>query len=553
MNKEDYKIVQTRIKGMLLNPLRIFAYLTAVAGVFALYFEVTYFREHSLTVYYARYIAIAVSFWVLVLSYIAKFHKYIILLIHILLLSIIISFGIMIFILPKTLMVNSSIAALILFTAAVFLSWDVKNQIIVAIYYNLCFAFVIFMNTNNVYLLPNLFETVILVLFLTMLSIVASWMSYGLKTKILEKSIQIEKSEKKYKDIFENSVDGLFNISKDGNFKLANTALKSLLGIDEKEMIENLNFYKDFIYNTQEGSKLLMKLKFQGEVKNYILAIKTKSGEKKFIKLNLKNIIDDQDEIIKSEGSLQDVTQEIEVREELISAKNQAEEADKLKTEFLAQMSHEIRTPLNALATSVQLLKSDFVERGSQEWYEIFDIIDSTTKRIIRTIDLILNMSQIQSGTYKLSHERFNINDEIFKHLLLEYYPTAESKGIKLTVDPKSANITVNADKYTVTQIFANLIDNALKYTHRGEVRVSAEEIDGKIYTEVLDTGIGISEEYLPKLFQPFSQEFRGYSRKFEGNGLGMALVKKYCDMNNAKILVESKKSVGTKFTVIFK
>jgi signal transduction histidine kinase len=111
----------------------------------------------------------------------------------------------------------------------------------------------------------------------------------------------------------------------------------------------------------------------------------------------------------------------------------------------------------------------------------------------------------------------------------------------------------IEGDEYTITQLFANLIDNAIKYTNDGsitiEVKKDSEEF---IVVNVTDTGVGISEEFQENLFQPFSQEETGYTRKFEGNGLGLALVKKYCELNNAKIFCNSKKGEGATFTVVF-
>jgi signal transduction histidine kinase len=113
--------------------------------------------------------------------------------------------------------------------------------------------------------------------------------------------------------------------------------------------------------------------------------------------------------------------------------------------------------------------------------------------------------------------------------------------------------MTVKADEYSVNQIFDNLINNAVKYTKEGEVKVKVDSFqNGQVVVDVSDTGIGISEEFLPNLFQPFIQEEQGYTRKYEGNGLGLALVKRYCDMNNAEIQVFSRKGEGTTFRVIF-
>ena len=133
-----------------------------------------------------------------------------------------------------------------------------------------------------------------------------------------------------------------------------------------------------------------------------------------------------------------------------------------------------------------------------------------------------------------------------FKNLVLK-------KGVELKFVCKHENPVMKGDRYSINQIFINLMDNAIKYTEHGSIKISIDKNnEGKITVIIEDTGIGISNEYLPFLFEPFSQEEHGYTRRFEGNGLGLALVKKYCEMNNASIYVESRKGKGTKFSVSF-
>jgi signal transduction histidine kinase len=113
--------------------------------------------------------------------------------------------------------------------------------------------------------------------------------------------------------------------------------------------------------------------------------------------------------------------------------------------------------------------------------------------------------------------------------------------------------MNVLSDEYSITQIFANLIDNAIKYTKKGKVEILLEKNKtGNITVEVKDTGIGINKEFLPRIFEPFTQEEQGYTRSFEGNGLGLALVKRYCELNNIIIEVDSVKNEGSTFRIIF-
>jgi len=198
------------------------------------------------------------------------------------------------------------------------------------------------------------------------------------------------------------------------------------------------------------------------------------------------------------------------------------------------------------------LLRYDFEENANEDQLMSFDIIDKAGGRIIRTVDLLLNLSEIQAGTYEMDLTKFDIVTDVLSTLISEYKKLAKKKNIKLSIARSIEDTELVADSYTVNQIFTQLIDNAIKYTEEGEVTLKINRNDSdQLVVEIADTGIGIDESYLPNLFKPFSQEEMGYTRKFEGNGIGMALVNKYCELNNAKIEVESEKGVGSIFRVI--
>jgi signal transduction histidine kinase len=249
-----------------------------------------------------------------------------------------------------------------------------------------------------------------------------------------------------------------------------------------------------------------------------------------------------------------DITERKKAEFELIKAKEEAEKSNKLKSEFLAQMSHEIRSPINIILSFTSLLKEEVKGKLPQEMDICFDSIDSGGKRIIRTIDQILNMSEIQTGSFESTITEIDLIKDILSNCITEFRTPARLKGLELKFKADVESAQIKGDSYSINQIFTNLIDNAIKYTHNGEVEVALSKPDGKsICVDVRDTGIGISEEYLPDLFKPFSQEESGYTRRFEGNGLGLALVKKYVEINNADIIVESTKGRGSMFRVIFR
>ena len=259
-------------------------------------------------------------------------------------------------------------------------------------------------------------------------------------------------------------------------------------------------------------------------------------------------------EALKTAGNLFGVAIKRKIfEEELLKAKIKAEDSDKLKSNFLAQMSHEIRSPINSILSFSSLLENNISQNVDEELKDSFDIINSAGKRITRTIDLILNMSEVQTGTYDYLAKEVDIYSDVLFSIIEEFNALAKLKPFDFVVTKNTDQTVKVVDPYTVTQIFVNLVDNSFKYTKEGKIELKIEQDkNDKLVISVIDTGIGISENYLPFIFKPFSQEEGGYSRKFEGNGLGLALVKNYCDMNNAKIKVESKKDRGSIFTVTF-
>lgn len=238
--------------------------------------------------------------------------------------------------------------------------------------------------------------------------------------------------------------------------------------------------------------------------------------------------------------------------EELTKAKTEAENLSRLKSEFISQISHEIRTPVNVVISGVDFLKEQLRDEKDEFTLSVADSIISATKRLIRTIDLIINFAEIRTGTYSFSRKKIDIITDVLNPLLREYKNEAMLKKVDLLLNLKTEKRIIDADEFSVKQIFSNLIDNAIKYTDDGFITVSVEETENKIKIGVEDTGKGISDDYMPRLFHAFSQEEQGYTRSYDGTGLGLPLVYQYCKLNNASLKIDKAKEKGTVFTVVF-
>jgi len=361
---------------------------------------------------------------------------------------------------------------------------------------------------------------------------------------------ELEESLRTSDKIFHHSIDMLCIAGFDGYFKVLNPAWEKTLGWSNEELLSKP--WIDFVHpdDVETTNNVKSTLVDGQEIYQFENRYYCKDGSLKWLAWNSfpypeENIMF---------GVARDITERKKNIEELITAKEQAEKSNKLKTEFLAQMSHEIRTPINVIIGNHTLLR-DFVDNDFRnEYIDIFGSIESASRRIIRTIDLILNVSEIQTGGYLPEFRQIDLDSQILSRLYHEFAQSALLKKLELQYENRLKSCKITADEYSTMQIFSNLIDNAIKYTKKGKVKINAyKKSDSEIAVEVVDTGVGMSEDFLKDLFIPFHQEERGYTRSFEGSGLGLSLVKNYCNINNAVIEVESKKNIGSTFRVIFK
>lgn len=339
-----------------------------------------------------------------------------------------------------------------------------------------------------------------------------------------------------------------------GNIVYVNPSFERIAGYSKDEVQgQNIRILSSNNHDTEFYKKLwdtiLSGKDWEGEILN-----RNKKGGLYWEHQIISPVINDEGITTHFVAIKEDVTEKKRMIQEIIDSKERAVASEKLKTEFLAQISHEIRTPINIITSNFQLIKDEVEDKIEPEFLELFSSISRASHRIIRTVDLILNMSELQTGAYQPVKKKINLDSEILQSLYIEYLHLAQSRKLDLHYDCLSSNPQIIGDEYSVMQIFANLIDNAIKYTDKGKIEVVLyeNEKDERI-VEVKDSGIGMSKEFLEKVFQPFVQEEHGYTRSYEGNGLGLALVKNYCSINEAEIEVESEKGIGSTFRVIFK
>ena len=232
---------------------------------------------------------------------------------------------------------------------------------------------------------------------------------------------------------------------------------------------------------------------------------------------------------------------------ELMIAKENAEESNRLKSAFLANMSHEIRTPMNGILGFMDLLKKSNLD--NEERIRYIDIVNKSGDRLLSTISMIIEISKIESGDVNLNYEQVEVLE------LLEYYqefflPSARAKGLEISLigNPEASNLKVVSDKNKLGSILSNLIANAIKYTNKGLVEFGCNIKNGSLVFFVRDTGIGIDNENLQLIFKMFRQAMMVDSNVNEGNGLGLSISKHYVEMLKGEMWVESELNIGSVF-----
>lgn len=351
----------------------------------------------------------------------------------------------------------------------------------------------------------------------------------------------------KFRMGIEKSGDAVLLTDPDGTIVYVNPAFENILGYSKEEAIGktprilksgtlSIEYYKNF------WNDILAKKPIIHEIIN-----KTKDGRLLSFESSVNPVINEKDEIVGFLAIERDITDRKQKEQELIKAKEKAEESNRLKSAFLANMSHEIRTPMNSILGFTELLLEP--DLSSEKKESFIKIVLQCGQRMLNTVSDIVEISKIEAGLIQLNLTKTDVNgrmEELFRFFQLE----ANKKGIKLSLEmllpPADKNITTDQNK--IDSILTNLIKNAIKYTESGTIKMGCRQKDRFIEFFIKDTGIGIPKDRQEAIFERFIQADIADTRALQGSGLGLSIAKSYVEMLGGKIWVESREGKGSTF-----
>ncbi|MGL1862197.1 MAG: transporter substrate-binding domain-containing protein [Pseudodesulfovibrio sp.] len=366
-------------------------------------------------------------------------------------------------------------------------------------------------------------------------------------------------AQEELRTLFENLPVGIFQSHPDGHFLSANPKMASLFGYETpSQFIEEVTDVAQQLYTEPISRTIFVKnLQDKGYLEDYEAEGKRRDGSSFWASLSARLHYDDNGQVSAIDGFVVDITERKMMREELLAEKERAEwaredalEATRAKSEFLARMSHEIRTPMNAILGMSELLTETDLSHDQLDYTQT---LNSSSEILLTIINDILDFSKIEAGQVELEHLPLDLI-ELVEGVGRILGGRAREKGLELAyrVDPE-VHRYVMGDLTRLKQILINLVGNAIKFTGEGEVALliapGPDSNNSEVVTvSVRDTGIGIPKEKHELIFDSFSQADTSTTREYGGTGLGLAISRRLVELMGGKMWIESEPGQGTTF-----
>src|SRR5688572_5965646 len=373
------------------------------------------------------------------------------------------------------------------------------------------------------------------------------------------------------RSLIESNIDALMTTDPRGIITDVNKQTEALTGCTRDELIGAP--FRNYFTDADRAEAGINRVLAEGKVTDYELTARARDGKLTVVSYNATTFHDRDRRLQGVFAAARDVT-ELKRYERTLQLKNvELQDASRMKSEFLANMSHELRTPLNAIIGFSEVLRDGLVGAMSEQQRNFTGDILRSGQHLLSLINDILDLSKVEAGKMLLDLDPVEVSS-LFVNSLTIVREKAAARRIRLTLETEKELGSIMADARKVKQIVYNLLSNAVKFTGDGGLvtlraakveRTRVGQLDGKpgrtfvpsentfadfLEISVTDSGIGISAEDLEHLFKPFSQIDSGLARKFEGTGLGLAMVKLLADLHGGSVAVESEVGAGSRFTV---
>ena len=362
---------------------------------------------------------------------------------------------------------------------------------------------------------------------------------------------EMRESNKKLSTIINNLRGVVFRCNNDDNWTMQyiSDGIYELAGYLPNEFINNKIRTFASIIDPQDSARIMKEI-HEALNTGYLYTIEyriiTSSGSRKWVWERGRGYYEG-DKLVALEGFISDITERKRIEEELIRAKEKAEQSDRLKTAFLHNISHEIRTPMNAIVGFTTLLDTPEITDESRRQY--IDIIYQSSNQLLSIITDIVDISNIETGLVKISRSSVNLNT-LIRSLFEQYRLRAQEQNLVLNFSTHldDSEAQVMTDETKVIQIFSNLLNNALRFTRKGRIELGYVVRGEMIEFFVSDTGIGIAPEHHEKVFERFYQVEGPSSKKYSGTGLGLSISKAYAELLGGSMWLISTQGEGSLF-----
>jgi len=362
---------------------------------------------------------------------------------------------------------------------------------------------------------------------------------------------ELANSEMLYSIMLDSADDGIIFYNTDWSVKFANPALYSIVGYDQKDekFIDIINdgalLHPDNSnFHAERSEAISQNGFFETEIK-----VKHKNGKYLVLSIKMVEVKDEKGSPLGILSISRDITSLKDTQNELMIAKQRAEESNRLKSTFLANISHEIRTPLNSIVGFANLLNDTNASPDTKEEYVQY--LNQNTEKLLQVITDIIDLSKLENNEIDICYNPVRINSilayvEEYTNNLIK----RSGKEIQFTIEeglPDNRDI-VYSDDLWLKRVFRHLLDNAVKFTRAGKIELKTALVGSSIMFTIRDTGIGISKENLKTIFEQFRQEEDGHHRSFEGLGVGLTMASKVVENMDGYLWVESEKGKGSEF-----